>query len=326
MSEPTQIPTIDLALPEPQVIRQLDAAFAAFGFCVCTNSGLSEAVMEAAFAASRDFHALPASEKAELAINRWHRGYIAPKSNTTLTSSVARVTRPNTSESLLVMHEVAHDDPRFGAPLQGPNQWPEGLPGFRPAVEAYRREVEALARRLAALALAALGAEPGLLAALFTPPTEFLRLLHYAPEPAGEAADSFGSAPHTDHGFLTLVVQDDTGGLEVQTRDGAWIPALPEAGAFVVNAADMLAHLSAGRWRSSPHRVKNRKGRDRYSIAYFFDPAMDAVITPLAHLTKKGTFNISGNVECPLFCGPVAYGDYILSKFDANYGYRQPPP
>ena len=80
----------------------------------------------------------------------------------------------------------------------------------------------------------------------------------------------------------------------------------------MINAADLLAHLSAGRWRSSPHRVKNRAGRDRYSIAYFFDPAMDAAVAPLPHLV--------GGTQAE---SPIVYGDYILSKFDTNYGYRR---
>ena len=84
--------------------------------------------MEAVFDASRSFHALPAPAKQAISINGFHRGYIAPKSSVIRSSSVARVTRPNTSESFMTMHEVDPDDDVFGRPLQGPNQWPAGLP------------------------------------------------------------------------------------------------------------------------------------------------------------------------------------------------------
>lgn len=305
------IPTISLAGARETVLDQLDSAFRDFGFCVCTDTGIPSDVMAEAFAASQRFHALSDAEKSALAINAYHRGYIAPDSNTTHTSSVTKVTKPNTSESLMVMHEVSEADPRFGEPLQGPNQWPENLPGFYEAVEAYRAEVEVLARRLAAMMLEILNVAPEIYEDWFRQPTEFLRFLHYPPEAADAPENSFGSAPHTDHGFLTIVAQDDVGGLEVETNSGGevdgggWIPALPEGDAVVINVADMLEHLSGGRWRSSPHRVKNTFGRERFSIAYFFDPDMKTDITPVTGDGKT-----------------VNYGDYILSKFDTNYEYR----
>lgn len=302
------IPTISLANAREDVLEQLDAAFRDYGFCVCTNTGIPSNVMAEAFRASARFHALGDAEKSALSINAYHRGYIAPSSNTTHTSSVAKVTKPNTSESLMIMHEVPEGDPRFGAPLQGPNQWPENLPGFHEAVEAYRREVEALARRLASMMLEILNVAPDAYEDWFRQPTEFLRFLHYPPETEDTPENSFGSAPHTDHGFLTVVAQDDVGGLEVEVEGGGWVPALPEGDAVVINVADMLEHLSGGRWRSSPHRVKNTFGRERFSIAYFFDPDMKTDIAP-----------VSGDGET------INYGDYILSKFDTNYTYRSDP-
>lgn len=301
----SDIPIICLSDCRETNLRQLDLAFREFGFCICTNTGMSPKSTARAFDASRRFHALSHHEKTEISINHYHRGYIAPKSNTTLTSSVAEVTMPNTSESLMIMHEIAEDDPRFGQPLQGSNQWPRQLPGFYEAVESYRVNVETLARRLAILALEILDATPELYNQFFQQPTEFLRLLHYRPASQDEPADSFGSAPHTDHGFLTIVAQDDVGGLEVQNQNKDWLAVHPMGDSVVVNAGDMLAHLSGGRWRSSPHRVKNPLDRNRFSIAYFFDPVMSADIIP-----------VTGDGDI------INYGDYILSKFDANYTYR----
>ena len=107
---------------------------AAPGFCYIAGTGIDPALVEAVFDASRRFHALPASAKEAIAINEFHRGYIAPKSSLIRTSSVARVTQPNLSESFMAMHEVDPDDEAYGRPLQGPNQWPANLPGFREAV------------------------------------------------------------------------------------------------------------------------------------------------------------------------------------------------
>ncbi len=86
-------------------------------------------------------------------------------------------------------------------------------------------------------------------------------------------------------------------------------------GAFVLNVGDIGERWSNGVLRSTPHRVVNRTGTDRYSIPYFFDPAADAVVSPLATC-------VAGGAE-PLF-GSVMYGDYLLGKLNANHSYRNP--
>ena len=99
------------------------------------------------------------------------------------------------------MHEVLENDPRLGKPLQGPNQWPQEVPGFRDKMTAYWQDVNCTARKLAKLCLKALGIEIGLYEAWFRQPTEFLRLLHYWPESPDEPEDSFGSHPTRIMGF-----------------------------------------------------------------------------------------------------------------------------
>jgi isopenicillin N synthase-like dioxygenase len=112
-------------------------------------------------------------------------------------------------------------------------------------------------------------------------PTTFLRLSHYPPQAANAPEDASGSAPHTDHGFITISAQDGVGGLEVRNRDGDWIAAPLIPGTFVVNVADMLARWTNDRWRSTPHRVKNLSGVDRYSCPYFFDMDLECIVACL---------------------------------------------
>jgi isopenicillin N synthase-like dioxygenase len=294
--------------------RRLCEAYETVGFAYIAGHDVAPDLIERAFAASAEFHASPLARKQDLAINRFHRGYIGMASSTIVTSSVARVTRPNLSESLMLMHEVAPDDPSFGKPLQGPNQWPDWLPGFRPAITAYTAALERVARRLLGAFTLGLGLPAGYFAPMFAKPVTFLRLLHYPPHPPAADADQFGAAPHTDYGCMTLLAQHGVEGLAVRSRAGAWVDAPPLRDTFLLNLGDIMPRWSNERFVSTPHRVVNRSGRERYSIAYFFDPAMDAVIECLPTCRSA---------DRPPRHPPVRYGDYLLERLDKNYAYRR---
>ena len=107
----------------------------------------------------------------------------------------------------------------------------------------------------------------------FRDPGASLRLLHYLPHPPDARANQLGCGAHTDWGAITVLAQDDCGGLEIQTTGGDWVLAAPIAGAFVVNIGDLLARWTNDLYRSTPHRVLNNlSGRERYSAALFYDP------------------------------------------------------
>ena len=296
-----------------RIANDIDRIFSETGFCYLSNTGVSDVEMAKIFAASKAFHALSPADKEAVAINAYHRGYMAPKTSLIVTSSVATVTKPNNSESLLIMHEVPEDDPRFGRDLQGPNQWPAKLPAFRADVQDYVDAMLGLARRFTRLIARALGMAPDALDHFFDQPTTFLRLLHYPPQPDA-ADDEFGSAPHTDYGFITILLQDGVGGLEVRRRGGGWLRATPVPGTFVINVGDILARWTNGRWQSTPHRVQNRNTVDRYSVPFFFDPDMAETITCLPGCVAAD--------EAPRF-EPIVYGDYLMERIDKNYSYRK---
>ena len=148
----------------------------------------------------------------------------------------------------------------------------------------------------------------------FERPTTFLRLLHYPPQPPDMPDNQFGAAPHTDYGIITLLAQDASGGLEVRRRDGEWIAAPPLPGSFVLNVADMLARWTNDRCVSTPHRVVNRSGVDRYSLPFFFHTDMETVIECLPSCTGPGN---------PPRYKPLRYGDYLLDRLNRNYDYRK---
>lgn len=315
----SEVPVLDVAGLDSDlaaIAARLRDHLERVGFVYIAGHGVPRESVEAVRRASIAFHALPMAEKQKLKIDRNFRGYLGLATSTIVTSSVARVTKPNQSESLMLMHEVAADDPDAlaGKPLQGPNQWPDEalLPGFRRTMETYVAQMSALARRLIGAIAVSLGMPQDYFAAAFARPTTFLRLLHYPTQPQEEGL--FGSAPHTDYGFLTLLAQDDVGGLEVRNKAGDWVAAPPIADTFVMNVGDILWRWSNGLFTSTPHRVINRSGRERYSQPFFFDPAMATVIEALPPCVPPGT--------APRF-PPVVYGDYLMERIDKNYHYRK---
>jgi len=299
-----------------QVADTLRSYLETVGFLYVSNHDVPEASVQAVREASRRFFALPEDDKLKIRIDRNFRGYLPIASSTIVTSSVAQISKPNQSESLMIMHEVAADDPDAVAqkPLQGPNQWPDEsqVPGFRATIEDYVTRMEALGRKLVSAISVSFGMAPGDLDPWFDKPTTFLRLLHYPTQPQEEGL--FGSAPHTDYGFITLLAQDDVGGLEVRNKAGEWVAAPPVPGSFVMNVGDILARWSNNRFVSTPHRVINRSGTERYSQPFFFDPSMDHTIAALAGCVPAG--------ETPVH-EPVVYRDYLMERIDKNYHYRK---
>jgi len=295
-----------------QVAKDIDYAYSQVGFGYITNHGIDQSLIDGIFEASKQFHTLPREEKMKLEINEFHRGFIPINTSTARTSSVAKVTKPNQSESFMMMHELPDNDPDVlaGAPLAGPNQWPESLPEFRPMVTAYNDALAGLARRLVRAISVALGGGPYDLDKYFERPTTFLRMLYYPPQPPQSPDDLYGSAPHTDYGFLTILLQDDVGGLHVRNIEGEWIDAPYIPGAFVMNTADILHRWSNGRFISTPHRVINRSGRSRYSNPFFFDPNMKAEIVPLSGCVTT---------DNPTQYEPLVYGDYLMERLNANH-------
>jgi len=308
VAEFTSIPILDLAPliageDTTDLARDFVRAYGETGFGYVVNHGVDETLRQAVFDASARFHALPSATKDAIALDPRHRGYIAINPSTDVNSDLAEVTKPNQSASFMMMREdaaICSD-----VYLSGPNQWPE-LDGFREACEAYADAMTDLGRKLMGLALDALNIEDRSVLAAFETPTTWLRLLHYPPQPAQAPEDLYGSAPHKDFGCLTLLAQDDVGGLQVQTPAGSWVDAPPVSGALVVNVGDMLHRLSNGRLLSTPHRVINASGRERYSVPFFFDPHVSADIAPLA-----------GTGE-PRFA-PINFGEFLRSELEAGY-------
>jgi isopenicillin N synthase-like dioxygenase len=200
-----------------------------------------------------------------------------------------------------------------GWPLHGANLFPEAVPELAMAVRIFMAEAERAGHAIMAGIALSLGLDAGYFNSRYTSrPTLLFRIFHYPPSAANDAR--WGVGEHTDYGLLTLLAQDDVGGLQVKTAQG-WIEAPPIPETLVCNIGDMLDRLTAGSYRSTPHRVHNTSGRERYSFPFFFDPAFDAEIEPLpvrASLTKDDSATRWDKSNVHAFSG--SYGDYLLGK------------
>ena len=313
MTEFNDIPVLDLSpliagKDTTELQRAFSDAYSRTGFGYVINHGINPTLRENVFEATRRFHALPNETKQAVALNHCHRGYIAINTSTDVNSDLAEVTKPNQSASFMIMREDVVAEPNVY--LSGPNQWPE-LDGFREACESYIEAMIILGRQLVALALDSLRITDHSILEAFNTPTTWLRLLHYPAQSPQTPDDLYGSAPHKDFGCLTLLAQDDIGGLQVQTPAGQWIDAPPIKDSFVVNVGDMLNRMSNGQLLSTPHRVINTTGNERFSVPFFFDPHVSTQIAPL-----KGT-------GIPKY-QPIRFEDFLRSELEASYDAHAP--
>jgi isopenicillin N synthase-like dioxygenase len=310
---PRTLPIIDLSSWSggddrtlPRIAAEIGEACRQVGFFYVVGHGVDNALVEDAFAQSRRFFALPLADKQALAIETigGNRGYSG-----LLHEALDPSRGPDSKEAFNVGLELAPDDPELlaGKPFRSLNAWPN-LPGFRTTLLAYFSACAALGGRLHRAFAHDLGVGLDFFADKFDRPMATLRLLRY-PAASRVADHQIGAGAHTDYGALTLLATDDVGGLEVRTRDGEWIGAPVVAGAFVVNIGDCLMRWTNDVYVSTPHRVVNRGPRERYSIAFFFDPNPEAEVAAIPSCLRSG--------ERPRYA-PIHAADYLRFRLDAS--------
>ncbi|WP_165073178.1 isopenicillin N synthase family dioxygenase [Paludisphaera rhizosphaerae] len=313
----SHIPVIDVAelvAGAPgrfEVAERLGEACRESGFFYVVGHGVDDDLQGRLYELSRTFFARPVEEKMRIRMalgGRAWRGYF--RVGDELTSG-----KPDQKEGVYFGAELSPDDPRTlaGKPLHGPNLFPVEPPGFREAVLDYMAALTTLGHRLMAGLALSLGLEESYFAETLTgDPLALFRIFNYPP-PADTSL--WGVGEHTDYGLLTILLQDDAGGLEVKSRS-QWVPAPPLPGSFVCNIGDMLDRMTGGLYRSTPHRVRNPAPRDRLSFPFFFDPSFDAPVRPIA---IPGCSPIADDRDerwdrASVHAFQGTYGDYLLAK------------
>jgi isopenicillin N synthase-like dioxygenase len=313
------VPVIDVApLLDPTagvdgvaaVAGEIDRACRSIGFFGIVGHGVPAELQCRLEAAAHAFFQRPESEKAEIAMatagSAW-RGWFPVGGE--LTSG-----RPDRKEGIYFGTEHPADHLRVldGTPLHGGNLFPADSDDLRRAVlewlDAMRPLAQAVMRGLAV----GLGLAPDWFERNLTgDPTVLFRIFHYPPT---DPDDGWGVGEHTDYGLLTLLAQDDLGGLQVRRSvEGDWIDVEARRDVIVCNLGDMLERLTGGRYRSTPHRVRNTAGVGRLSFPYFFDPSWDATV-PALPLDSSPMPGRDRWDEADVTAWEGTYGDYLTAK------------
>ncbi|MET3418005.1 MULTISPECIES: isopenicillin N synthase family dioxygenase [Variovorax] len=321
MTDTQTLPLIDVAplvagAPERgRVAAQIGAACRAHGFFYAAGHGVDPALVQRLEVLSHRFFELPEETKMQWRMalgGRAWRGYFPLGGE--LTSG-----RPDWKEGLYLGTELPATHPLVQAktPVHGPNLFPD-VPEFRETILDYMAAVTQLGHRLMEGIALSLGLPATYFAERYTAhPLILFRLFNYPSQPVPEGLDvQWGVGEHTDYGLLTILHQDEVGGLAVHTP-GGWIDAPPIAGSFVCNIGDMLDRMTGGLYKSTPHRVKrNTSGRDRLSFPLFFDPNFEARVQRIDGLQGAEARDDSAErwdrANVHAFSG--RYGDYLLAK------------
>jgi isopenicillin N synthase-like dioxygenase len=308
----SQIPIIDVAdlvangPGRDAVARRLGDACRENGFFYVVGHGVDQELQGRLRELSRAFFARGLEDKLKVRMalgGRAWRGYF--RVGDELTSG-----KPDQKEGLYFGAELPPDDPLVlkGTPLHGPNLFPDQPEGFREAVLDYMKALTGLGHHLMAGLALSLGLDESYFADRCTgDPLTLFRIFNYPP-PADP--DLWGVGEHTDYGLLTILLQDDAGGLEVKSRS-RWIPAPPVPGSFVCNIGDMLDRMTRGLFRSTPHRVRNPAPRDRLSFPFFFDPGFFAPVRPV---------DLPAGIESPRDDRDERWDRASVHEFQGTYG------
>ena len=315
----SKVPVIDISELISQtnnsycvVADQIRQACQDFGFFYIVGHGVDEQLQEQLEYLSQQFFAQDVETKLKISMalggQAW-RGYF-PVGNE-LTSG-----KPDLKEGIYFGAELESDHPlvKAGIPMHGRNLFPFNIPQFKETVLDYIDSMTKLGHILMAGIALSLGLEKSYFADRYTKdPLILFRIFNYPPNPSLSKSE-WGVGEHTDYGVLTILKQDNVGGLQIKSKS-SWIDAPPIPGSFVCNIGDMLDRMTQGLYRSTPHRVQNLSTSNRLSFPFFFDPNFNVEVKPIELndvVVNDDQSDRWDKASVHQFRG--TYGDYLLNK------------
>jgi isopenicillin N synthase-like dioxygenase len=301
------LPIINIGLLDDEqtastIAAQIGEACREVGFFYVVGHGVAELLQQRLEMLSRQFFAQDVATKMAISMDKggraW-RGYFPVGDELT-------AGQPDLKEGIYFGAELAESHP---LPMHGANLFPANLPELRAVVLDYITAMTRLGHVLMRGIALSLGLQADYFAERYTAdPLVLFRIFNY---PAQANANQWGVGEHTDYGLLTILKQDDAGGLEVKTK-GGWIAAPPMPNSFVCNIGDMLDRMTGGLYKSTPHRVRNVSGRSRLSFPFFFDPNFNAEVKPILLPACDDQAERWDRASVHTFSG--TYGEYLLGK------------
>ncbi|TGD74911.1 isopenicillin N synthase family oxygenase [Mangrovimicrobium sediminis] len=296
------IPLIDFASYDEsdatamrKLAEQVNAALTGIGFMSLKNIGIPPELQAEIFAASRAYFSQPEAEKRKL-------GYSSAEDNFGYQGVCEESLEPGQPPDLKEALTMRDLDSKLSL------EWPD--PDFRDLLHRFYRECLSAAYRIMRVFSIDLDVPEDYFVKVHSGENVTMRLLHYPPLSA-TTHGQLGAGAHTDYGMITLLFQDEVGGLEVRDTDGQWHPVTPVPGAVVINVGDLTERWTNRRYRSSMHRVQPRGGvGDRYSIAMFVDPDPQTEVVCLPSCTD--------DAHPPLY-PPTSAGEHILQRIQATH-------
>ncbi|KAI4314755.1 hypothetical protein L6164_027632 [Bauhinia variegata] len=268
----SEIPVISLAGLDDadgrraEICKQIVDAFEDWGVFQIVDHGVDTRLVSEMSRLANDFFALPSEEKLCYDMSGGKTGGFIVSSHLK-------------GEAVMDWREMFI---YFSYPLKSRDysRWPEKPAGWREVTEKYTQELIALAGKLLEVLSEAMDLEKDALTKACLEMDQKLVINFYPKCPEPDL--TLGLKRHTDPGTITLLLQDQVGGLQATKDNGkTWITVQPVEGAFVVNLGDHGHYLSNGRFKSADHQVAVNSNSSRLSIATFQNPAPNAIVYPL---------------------------------------------
>ncbi|KAE8152079.1 hypothetical protein BDV25DRAFT_77992 [Aspergillus avenaceus] len=297
-----------------KLVQEIREACETFGFFQIINHGISDDLRDAIIQQSKEFFGLPieTKERYNLDVNGNNRGYERLRSQ-----NFEKRDKGDLEEGFYLGPHLPLDDPYVvqGRFEQTRNTYPVEVkdPGeFRGVMDGYSHALTGLAIGVLQMLARTLGLDEATFDDCRDHPVVILRLLHYPPQEPDASHLERGIGAHTDFGGVTILLQDETGGLQVWNNlSNDWADVTPIPGAFVVNLGNMMTRWTNDRYLSTLHRVINKSGKERYSVPFFFSPNPNKVIECLPTCLDP----VQG-AKYP----PVTVHEWMVGRYADTYG------
>ena len=312
-----EIPIIDISSlvdvhDKPQsvqkTVRDIENACKNVGLFYVKDHQIPQDHLDAVIPAMQEFFYLPIEEKMKIHIGKSDifRGY------TPLGKEITNA-KYDWHECVDFGPDLKQSHPEViaGEQLVGPNQWPKNQPNFRKVLERHWNLMIVLGKRITEGLAMSLGLEKNFFAPYMSKSHSFMRIVNYPPYGKTQEENvGDGIGAHIDYGFLTILLQDNLGGLEVKNTDSKWLSAPIIPGTFLINIGHMIQRWTNDYYKATVHRVIPPEHETRCSLPFFFEPNFDTIVVPLDKFCSK---------DNPPRYEPFHFGDYVDRTFRTSY-------